>query len=217
MKLTFASLCLLAVLTFSQGEYASAQTLFYLTGNPGYLALGTTQTDSSANGWSISASINSQEGVTFEINGPGYPSSSDTNFELDLASLSQTQLQPGLYTNATRYPFNYISYDSPSTWTNGLSLAGEGRGDNTLTGEFLIFQATYSGGAVTSFAADFIQNDPGNPTSQDYGSIRYNSSIPLDVETGTSYTLVPEPTVAPLLVLGMSLLGGCGFLRRARS
>ena len=195
--------------------HISAQTLFYLTGNPGYIAQGVAQTDSSANGWTITGSANYQNGPEFAINGPGYPES-DIYFTLDFASKSETPLQPGLYTNATRFPFNVAGLPQ-ADWTNGLDIDGEGRGDNELTGEFIVLQAVYSSGTLISFAADFIQNDENNASNQDYGSIRYNSSIPLDIETGHSFTLVPEPSASQLFFFAILLFGAMCFLRRIKN
>ncbi|WP_405586166.1 hypothetical protein [Streptomyces sp. NBC_01190] len=50
---------------------------------------------------------------------------------LDLAAPAGEVLAPGTYTGATRYPFNEGAEP-------GLSLDGNGRGCNTLTGEFTI-------------------------------------------------------------------------------
>jgi len=45
-------------------------------------------------------------------------------------------LVPGTYLNATRYPFQAANVP-------GLDVSGEGRGSNTLTGQFTIVQALY--------------------------------------------------------------------------
>jgi hypothetical protein len=114
----------------------------------------------------------------------------------------------GLYLNATRFPFN-LSYYPTYSATNGLSFTGNGRGDNMLTGEFQVLEASYSDlGVVQTFAADFIQNDEGNIYNSDYGSIRYNSSIPIDVPaTFPSSLPVPEPSTAYLFLAGVIVLG----------
>src|ERR1043165_2416578 len=52
-------------------------------------------------------------------------------WSLDLAAPSGKTLAPGTYTGATRYPFNEATRP-------GLDLSGNGRGCNTLTGEFTI-------------------------------------------------------------------------------
>jgi hypothetical protein len=46
----------------------------------------------------------------------------------------------------------------------GLSVSGDGRGCNTLTGRFEVLEAVYrSSGDVVSFAADFEQHCEGAP------------------------------------------------------
>jgi hypothetical protein len=207
MKLTYTFLGLVSVFLLISVLSIQAQTLLYLTGGAGSIAH-STQTISSTNGYVSNVSINGQNGVSFTLNTPSFSSS----WGLDLSSATLTLLQPGLYLNATRYPFNVDN--SPSPNTNGLNFDGNGEGNNTLTGEFVVLQALYSGNTLTSFAADFIQNDTGNPVGVDYGSIRYNSSVPLDVETGGKYTLVPEPTIAELFVLAIPLLFGFRLIRR---
>lgn len=70
------------------------------------------------------------------------------NFEgMDLLS----QLQPGYYPNATRYPFN-----SPAR--PGLSWFGDGRGCNENAGWFVVDNIAYEGTQLTAFEARFEQN-----------------------------------------------------------
>jgi uncharacterized delta-60 repeat protein len=71
------------------------------------------------------------------------------------------------YTGATRFPFNGAAEP-------GLSVSGNGRGSNTLTGEFTVLQAVYDEtGALLSFAASFEQHSEGR-TPALRGTIRYN-------------------------------------------
>jgi hypothetical protein len=56
---------------------------------------------------------------------------------LDFAAPSGQSLAPGNYTGATRYPFQ--ASNQP-----GLSIVGDGRGCNTLTGSFQILQASFT-------------------------------------------------------------------------
>ncbi len=105
---------------------------------------------------------------------------------LDFSTGDGSLFQPGTYLNATRYPFNGS--------TPGLSFVGNGRGDNTLTGNFTVLDATYDqNNVVTSFAADFVQYDEGNTSWWNEGHIRYN------------YT-VPEPTALRLVAAAALLL-----------
>lgn len=69
------------------------------------------------------------------------------NFEgMDLLS----QLQPGYYPNASRYPFN-----SPAH--SGLSWFGDGRGCNENAGWFVVDNIDYEGALLTAFEARFEQ------------------------------------------------------------
>jgi hypothetical protein len=67
------------------------------------------------------------------------------------AAPSGQSLAPGNYTGATRYPFQ--ASNQP-----GLSIVGDGRGCNTLTGSFQILQGSFdSVGNVLAFDATFVQ------------------------------------------------------------
>jgi hypothetical protein len=87
---------------------------------------------------------------------------------LDFAAVGNAQLEVGLYEGATRFPFQ--AANEP-----GLSVSGDGRGCNTLTGRFEVIEVTYGlTGEVESFAADFEQHCEGLPPAL-IGSIRFNS------------------------------------------
>ncbi|MGZ5039946.1 MAG: hypothetical protein ACXWBQ_04315 [Usitatibacter sp.] len=78
---------------------------------------------------------------------------------------------PGTYENAERYPF--MSPGHP-----GLSVAGEGRGCNTSTGRFTVYEVEYGPlNILTKFAADFEQHCGGGFPAL-FGAVRYNSTIP---------------------------------------
>jgi hypothetical protein len=73
---------------------------------------------------------------------------------LDMAAPYGQSLTPGTYTGATRYPFNGAG--------PGLSLDGNGRGCNTLTGSFTVLDAVYGlNGYVQTFDATFEQHCEG--------------------------------------------------------
>jgi hypothetical protein len=77
----------------------------------------------------------------------------------------------GSYPNATRWPFQ----DDGA----GLSLSGQGRGDNTLTGHFEVLEATYDNNQnLISLAANFTQYDEGNTNRWNTGYIHYNYPVP---------------------------------------
>ncbi len=78
-------------------------------------------------------------------------------------------LTVGTYTGAVRYPFN-------PEGTPGLSVTGQGRGSNTLTGFFTIHAISISAlGQVQSFAASFEQHSEG-ATPALRGTVQFNHS-----------------------------------------
>jgi hypothetical protein len=101
-------------------------------------------------------------------------------------------LTTGTYVNATRYP-------SQSSTAPGLDFSKHGSGNNELSGKFTILEVIVSNGALLSFAADFTQYDGKALASWNYGSIRYNSSIPLN-------TLPPEP-IKPISIACTNAFG----------
>ncbi|MEU4876647.1 hypothetical protein [Streptomyces sp. NPDC021608] len=76
-------------------------------------------------------------------------------WSLDLAAPSGRVLAPGVYTGATRHPFN--GPNEP-----GLDLSGNGRGCNTLTGEFTVADVEFGPqGYVRKLDATFEQHCEG--------------------------------------------------------
>ncbi|MEO7862837.1 MAG: hypothetical protein ABIU05_20845 [Nitrospirales bacterium] len=74
---------------------------------------------------------------------------------LNVAAPAGQQLVPGIYQGATRWPFQ-----EPST--PGLDFSGDGRGCNTLTGQFQVLEAVYAPfGYVQRFHATFEQHCEG--------------------------------------------------------
>ncbi|PYS50476.1 MAG: hypothetical protein DMG13_20905, partial [Acidobacteria bacterium] len=139
--------------------------------------------------------------ISFNVN--NFNASPSIWWYLDLASANNAPLVPGRYPNAVRYPFQ-----DPSQ--NGLSFSGEGRGCNTLTGEFTVLEAVFgSGGSVVRFAADFIQHCEGGIPAV-YGGIRYNSTIinPVPVLNSVSPSNVPAGAAFTLRVDGSNFIPG---------
>lgn len=103
----------------------------------------------------------------FQFAAPSYNAATNTN--------SGQLLQDGLYTQAQRYPFN-----SPTR--PGLTISGNGAGDNRDSGWFDILNIAYNAdGSLASLAVDFDQFDNANESGPGlYGSLRFNSSIPVD-------------------------------------
>jgi len=95
-----------------------------------------------------------------------------TEWTLNFAPIEGGIIEPGIYVKAQRFPFQQKGHP-------GLDFSGCGRGSNTLKGEFEILEIEYDDlGEIEVFAANFIQNFD-HPL---FGSIRYNSTIPLEDE-----------------------------------
>jgi hypothetical protein len=91
-------------------------------------------------------------------------------WETDFAGPSSARLTAGEYLNAQRYPFQPAG-------TPGLSVDGAGRGCNTLTGNFDVLKAAYTGtGAVQAFAANFEQHCEGQGPAL-FGWLRVRSLL----------------------------------------
>lgn len=89
-------------------------------------------------------------------------------WHLAVAAPDKQALGVGEYPDATRFPFNRTS--------PGLSFSGKGRGLNTLTGAFAIWELEISNGKVTKLAIDFEQEAaPGKPKLT--GKVRINSDF----------------------------------------
>lgn len=130
----------------------------------------------------ITASASSDDNhVSVGING-------NTWWYLDFAAPQGQALTAGTtYDNAMRYPFQ-----NPTG--PGLSLDGDGRGCNTLTGSFTVKKAVFGpNGWVQSFDATFVQHCEGSTTSQATGEI--------DIENGPapaelSVNVQPNPVAS---------------------
>ena len=93
---------------------------------------------------------------------------------MDFSAPYNAPLLPGAYETAARSPFQLPSQP-------GLSIYGDGRGCNTLTGRFDVLEADYApGGEVVKFAANFEQHCEGG-TPALYGEVRFNSDLPISV------------------------------------
>ena len=78
---------------------------------------------------------------------------------LDIAAPQGAQLVPGAYEGAVRYQFQ-------GPGQPGLSLSGDGRGCNTLTGRFDVLEATIGpNGFIERFHATFEQHCEGGPAA----------------------------------------------------
>ena len=91
-------------------------------------------------------------------------------WETDFAGPGTTRLLAGEYLNAQRYPFQPAG-------TPGLSVYGDGRGCNTLTGNFDVLKASYNtAGVIQSFSANFEQHCEGGVPAL-FGWVRYHTVL----------------------------------------
>ncbi|MBC8357240.1 MAG: tandem-95 repeat protein [Planctomycetes bacterium] len=87
-------------------------------------------------------------------------------WSVDLDAPDTDQLEVGVYTNATRYPFQ-------AAGTPGLDVSGDGRGCSQLKGEFEVHAVQYdSSGEPVAIDASFAQSCD-NKTEQLRGRVRY--------------------------------------------
>jgi hypothetical protein len=109
------------------------------------------------------------------INDQGF----EDNFDLSFDAPGNQPLVVGTYAGATRYPFNEA--------TPGLSIFGNGRGCNTVTGTFTVTQAVYGGpdsSYLQDFEATFEQHcEGGEPALRGTVSI-HNPPPPAPLELG---------------------------------
>lgn len=138
--------------------------------------------------------------VSVDING-------GTFWHLDFAAPQGQALTAGtVYDNATRYPFQ-----SPTV--PGLSLYGDGRGCNTLTGSFTVKNATFGPhGWIQSFDATFVQHCEGDPNSAATGEVVLNNGpAPADL----AVTVTPAATGSVSHASGQAVITGTVTCNRA--
>ncbi len=131
----------------------------------------------------------------------------DTFWHLDFAAPSGQALTAGtVYDNAARYPFQGPTQP-------GLSLYGDGRGCNTVTGSFTVNSATFGPhGWIQNFDATFVQHCEGDPNSAATGHVVLNNGpAPPDL----AVTVVPAATAQVSHVSGQVLLTGTMTCNRA--
>ena len=127
-----------------------------------YIGNGQTMTFTPATG-QFSATRNSFNGVSLS-----YTPNSGLPWFLDFAAANSAPLTHGFYGNVARYPFQ--SSNQP-----GLDVDGNGRGSNTVTGNFTVTEAYYdASGNVLNFDASFEQHSEGAVPAL-FGEIQYNA------------------------------------------
>jgi large repetitive protein len=142
----------------------AGQTMLHMVSDPGdYIGQGRTYDYNPSTG-AFSASRNYDNGVSLSYNEPAY---NGHWWYLDFAGPTNGTLLPGTYLNAQRFPFQDPGHP-------GLDVSGDGRGSNTLTGQFTVTQAVYgTDGHVIRFGATFEQHSEG-ATPALRGEVRYN-------------------------------------------
>ncbi|MEZ5287743.1 MAG: fibronectin type III domain-containing protein [Vicinamibacterales bacterium] len=156
------SACLLAGAIEAQAQ----TTILDLDSEPGdYIGQGLHRTFTPADGaFSLSRNFDNGVSVSFYGTDPG------VWWFLDFAAPADVPLAPGIYAGAMRYPFQ-----DPTA--PGLSVSGEGRGCNTLTGDFSILYVHYdAAGEVTGLAATFEQHCEGASPAL-FGTIQVNAPL----------------------------------------
>jgi len=124
----------------------------------------------------FSATTNFDSGVSVSLFGPVH------FWFLDFSAAGNVPLTLGTYTGATRFPFQAFN-------ENGLSVDGDGRGCNTLTGSFTVLEIVYGpNGSVSSFDATFEQHCEG-ATPALRGEVRFNAHPVVAVLAPSSLTV----------------------------
>src|SRR5215471_7104457 len=91
------------------------------------------------------------------------------SWSLDFSAPLGQVLRAGDYVGAMRFPFQDDARP-------GIDVSGHGRGCNTETGRFRVYEVEFdSANKVTKFAADFEQHCEGGASAL-FGAIRYNST-----------------------------------------
>ena len=118
--------------------------------------------------------------------------SDGTDAPTELARLVHWRLRRaltvGAYAGAARYPFQAANQP-------GLSVVGDGRGCNMLTGSFQVLQLTLGpNNTVASFDATFEQHCEGAAPAL-RGEIRYNANVVVNLVAPTHLTAVENQNV----------------------
>jgi len=203
-------LILFGLLIFSVSAFGQV-TSITLNSDPGDYVGGGQFTFLTPTDGSFSAQQNFDQGVSISFFGqPG------VFWFFDFAAPNNQLLTVGSYPGATRFPFQ-----SPSQ--PGLSVSGDGRGCNTLTGTFQVLEVSYgSGTTINSFDAIFEQHCEGT-TPALRGEIRFNahpavtvtapSQLNAPVNQNVNFTVLATDILSRHVVLTVSgLPAGASFV-----
>ncbi len=214
MKGSFAKLLAASALMFSGYAHAGLATTasVYMISEPGnFVGYGMTNGVTWIHGIDglFSESVNFDKGASIRYNG-------DSLFNFDFAAPTYNAstntdngnyLAIGRYDNATRFPFN-----SPTK--PGLSVSGDGRGNNILSGWFEVLEVEYdpSNTHIQKLAIDFTQYGENLTQSGPalFGSLRFNSTVGLTIPSA-----VPEPETYLMMALGVGLVFAAARRRKS--
>jgi hypothetical protein len=151
-----ALVCALCFAFLALPAGASAQSFVVFESEPGdWVGAGTSATFTTL----IASPLGGTSGASISAGGYGF------QFEAPSGALV-----PGVCEGATRYPFNLPGVP-------GLSVSGNGRGCNTLTGRFIIHEIGHdASGTVDRLAADLEQHCEGGIPAL-FAFIRFNSAV----------------------------------------
>ncbi|MFI8232444.1 hypothetical protein ACIGDI_26750 [Streptomyces sp. NPDC085900] len=160
---------------------------FSFSGDDGdYISGGRSYTYTTASQDRMNVSGNTDNGVvTVSVDG-----ANGDWWTLNLAAPTGKALTPGTYTGATRYPFNEATEP-------GLSLSGNGRGCNQLTGTFTISAVEFGPqGYVKKLDASFEQHCEGS-TPATRGEVHIENPAP-PAELGLGLDIALNGTASSL-------------------
>jgi len=164
-----------AVLCFSAVSVAQAQTTIEIESEAGdYIGQGKNYSYNETNA-DILYRRNHDGGISVSID--SLPDSNDSFWwRLALAAPGDEEIKVGVYESAQRFPFQDV--DKP-----GLDFSGSGRGCNSLSGSFEVYEVSYDeDGELESLNVEFEQHCEGKNAALK-GTLVFNTYYPLANKT----------------------------------
>ena len=161
-----SGVCLALSLALLLAGVSRAETSFFFDSQPGdYIGGGIQRTITPLPGSFSAQASDTGNSVNIYYSGP------NADFwHFSFQAPSGQPLSPGEYDGASRYPFNGAGA--------GLDISGDGRGCNSETGRFIVYEAVFGpGGTVQKLAVDYEQHCEGGVPAL-FGVIRVNSDVP---------------------------------------
>ena len=193
MKLKTLSLVSVALLALTAHALGQGSSFYFISSPQSIVGRGDTVIGSSTNGFTFSATVNPNNGVSVVI------TDSTRTWNLDFAAADGAPLASGTYNGAQLWP--NMSPGSP-----GLAFTMPGFAPSSIVGYFNVLNIQMGpGNVVQAFDADFLQYDNGLSSQWNQGSIRFAAVNP-----------VPEPGTMALAAAGLlALLFSQRWRRRA--